>query len=929
MKLLRIIAVFALLSSAFFSHPAPLKAAEPNRDYLLNQMFGLYMYVPPRSLIMHENRERRRTYEDIGICGIDWFGDLFYSGKYPGNADLPRKCESSNECVGEVTLCANGGSGGAVRSQTDHGSCNYSQEQADEAAARGEKYFGRCEYKSRPQTQATMTSTDFSLPQTPLTYPKYQSEANAYNYTGTDNSITWGSMDLSLSFCDRAERQLSVLAKAHQTFEVNRTTVSDTAKEGEWPLGWVDWEYKTKNGKTLLEIWKEVDAHDPGGNLIKGPIFGIIQAKDNYYKTVGAINEDTSGANTRLCQTLKEHEKESWVQDVLQAPLYPQSVRHGYGRTSICVWAMCFPNPEILITIPDWGHSVDVYSDSSVQPTFAAALDNLFLSYPLSQALDIYKSIVFSNPAIRFATMATEEAIPDKIAERLDAEGVKKYLAAISMGDLGHVYDYQHKMDSLGYTIQPVLDKQTAGSLDIVESNLIQMLYYKMIDNVDDVKLHFITLPDILGQSLYRLQDPVYRSRDTLTNLGENYLGYSNIVDDGAGNKWYGGKGLSVSDAKRRLAYFSCADSMYSVPGQTSVEQYALGTRIGCNDSQNEDLVPGTCDGKLFAKLLENSGGVSTSPTSTANSFFASSIKPNLTPELMKTYALAEQKTGVPCEILAGIHFVEADLNPSGSLVSGRPLGTEEPDAGGAVFGTLLDTAIHAGNELKGKAGGSINSVPSAITALSRYNGGGNSNCQAGYPYPIPYGGCPRAFEGEDDPYPTNWLDAKHSTMYLLYCADYTACVPQVFERPGSFTVALAVYEQITKNGNTDFANATPAKPGATKPTGNATSNTGGGGFFPKSCGAGTLSTGLGCIPYTYETLVPALFRFLVGLSGGVAVVVMLFGVFQIMTAGDDPKKLQKGKELFTSAVVGLLFLIFSVSLLRIIAGSIIKIPGF
>ena len=92
----------------------------------------------------------------------------------------------------------------------------------------------------------------------------------------------------------------------------------------------------------------------------------------------------------------------------------------------------------------------------------------------------------------------------------------------------------------------------------------------------------------------------------------------------------------------------------------------------------------------------------------------------------------------MPCEILAGIHFVEAGNNPEGSLVSGRKLGTPEPDAGGKVFRSLLETAKYAGDHLKGKVGGSLKDAQTAITALSRYNGGGNSNCQAWLSLPHP-----------------------------------------------------------------------------------------------------------------------------------------------------------------------------------------------
>lgn len=55
----------------------------------------------------------------------------------------------------------------------------------------------------------------------------------------------------------------------------------------------------------------------------------------------------------------------------------------------------------------------------------------------------------------------------------------------------------------------------------------------------------------------------------------------------------------------------------------------------------------------------------------------------------------------------------------------------------------------------------------------------------------------------------------------------------------------------------------------------------------------------------------------------------MLAATIQIMTGGDNAEQVKKGKELFTSAVTGLLFIIFSVTLLRIVAGDIIQLEGF
>ncbi|MBU1200624.1 M23 family metallopeptidase [Patescibacteria group bacterium] len=206
----------------------------------------------------------------------------------------------------------------------------------------------------------------------------------------------------------------------------------------------------------------------------------------------------------------------------------------------------------------------------------------------------------------------------------------------------------------------------------------------------------------------------------------------------------------------------------------------------------------GECNGQLFAQLLAGSAYANTTPPAKRQNALNTALS-RITPELQAVYATAERETGVPCEVLAGIHFVEANNRTNGSLISGRTVGAAEPDRGGKVYTSLLETAIDAGNILKAKAGGEITSIEQLISALSRYNGGGNANCNGSYPYTIPYTGCPKTFGGEDDPYAMNWLDGQHSTMYLLYCADYTACVPQVFKRPGSFTVALWFHKSTSR----------------------------------------------------------------------------------------------------------------------------------
>jgi hypothetical protein len=213
----------------------------------------------------------------------------------------------------------------------------------------------------------------------------------------------------------------------------------------------------------------------------------------------------------------------------------------------------------------------------------------------------------------------------------------------------------------------------------------------------------------------------------------------------------------------------------------------------------------GACNGQLLAKLLAGSEYLNSVPPEARQSSLTGTIS-RITPELEAIYAEAQRQTGVPCEVLAGIHFVEANNRTTGSLISGRGIGSPEPDQGGKIYSSLLETAIDAAKILKGKANlpreeyTEFTSIEQLITAMSKYNGGGNRNCQDDYGYVIPYTGCPKAFVGEDDPYAVNWLDSRHSEMYLLYCADYTACAPQVFKRPGSFTVTLWFYNQVTSH---------------------------------------------------------------------------------------------------------------------------------
>jgi len=87
--------------------------------------------------------------------------------------------------------------------------------------------------------------------------------------------------------------------------------------------------------------------------------------------------------------------------------------------------------------------------------------------------------------------------------------------------------------------------------------------------------------------------------------------------------------------------------------------------------------------------------------------------------------------------------------------------------------------------------------------------------------------------------------------------------------------------------------------------------------------------TAFGCIKTDPSSFMTDILRIGIGMGGGVAFLLILFGGFQILTSAGNPEKLQAGREVVTSAITGLLLIIFSIFLLRLIGVNIFGIPGF
>ncbi|MBL7150818.1 hypothetical protein ISS86_02720 [Candidatus Microgenomates bacterium] len=87
--------------------------------------------------------------------------------------------------------------------------------------------------------------------------------------------------------------------------------------------------------------------------------------------------------------------------------------------------------------------------------------------------------------------------------------------------------------------------------------------------------------------------------------------------------------------------------------------------------------------------------------------------------------------------------------------------------------------------------------------------------------------------------------------------------------------------------------------------------------------------TVLGCIPTNAGGFIQIILQTAVKMIGGIAFLAILYGGFMLLTSGGDITKISKGKTIVTSAVVGLLMIVFSVFILRLVGYEILKIPGF
>lgn len=94
-------------------------------------------------------------------------------------------------------------------------------------------------------------------------------------------------------------------------------------------------------------------------------------------------------------------------------------------------------------------------------------------------------------------------------------------------------------------------------------------------------------------------------------------------------------------------------------------------------------------------------------------------------------------------------------------------------------------------------------------------------------------------------------------------------------------------------------------------------------------CTSTNCKTALGDIPTDPTAFAGKILGIGIGIAGGVALILMVIGSIRVVISRGDPKNVAVGREMIVAAIFGLLFLIFSVLILKFIGAQILPTNPF
>lgn len=85
----------------------------------------------------------------------------------------------------------------------------------------------------------------------------------------------------------------------------------------------------------------------------------------------------------------------------------------------------------------------------------------------------------------------------------------------------------------------------------------------------------------------------------------------------------------------------------------------------------------------------------------------------------------------------------------------------------------------------------------------------------------------------------------------------------------------------------------------------------------------------IGCIDTSFEGIIGQVFTLGIGAAGMIALGCIIYSAFIMQTSMGNPEQLQKAQENVTSCITGLILIILSIFILRVLGVDILRIPGF
>ena len=89
------------------------------------------------------------------------------------------------------------------------------------------------------------------------------------------------------------------------------------------------------------------------------------------------------------------------------------------------------------------------------------------------------------------------------------------------------------------------------------------------------------------------------------------------------------------------------------------------------------------------------------------------------------------------------------------------------------------------------------------------------------------------------------------------------------------------------------------------------------------------LWTGVGCMGTNLTSFTGSLIGIGVGIAGGIAFLCILYSAILFQTSRGNPESIKKAREYMTNCIIGLILILFSVLILRIVGVDILGLPGF